>query len=243
MVQLGILRSKEQFLFIKIDNEMNKETQVLPLQELQKKNLQAFLYSKEHLDSDLQEIFQAESRKIPFRSLEELDLEYNKLVEASAEEDLKLVKKIQSAWTLQNNISLLEELFQVLPHLKKLWPNERTAFFEELWQHLKINLGAIELKLIFNDLETEKNKLIRAMVSGKRTGNPLPATDIEEKIMDHYQGEFTKLFDIVDFNESKGELVAVAQIQSSPVIIMAKVCQLSRLQKAVVQSLIEGLSH
>jgi hypothetical protein len=45
-----------------------------------------------------------------------------------------------------------------------------------------------------------------------------------------------------DFNEDKGEIVAIATIQQSPVVMMAKVLELSRLQKAILQATIESLS-
>lgn len=244
--KLAILKSPQQFILRSFRLDEEAETKILNIEELANKSLQAILIGENLHRDELPELDQLH-RTVPMRKLQDLGLTLNQMVEFSHEESLSLLKKIQTPWTLQNSIGLLEEFKTVSQHLRQLWPNDRVTFFEELWSILKTNWSPTELKIIFNDLapsekENEKNKLCRIMISGKRVGQPVPAGEIEEKIMDHYQGEFTRLFDVMDFNEQKGELVALATIQQSPVVIMAKVTQLNRLNKAVVQALIESLT-
>jgi hypothetical protein len=130
--------------------------------------------------------------------------------------------------------------------MNKLYPNERTAFFEELWSLLKNNLGATDLKIIYNDIEmakkeSEKNKLIRIKVEGKRNPNPVVGKEMEDKLMKHYENDFVQTFNVSEYNPHKGELVLTASINNSPVLVMARVNQLTRLQKALLNSLFEGL--
>lgn len=145
-----------------------------------------------------------------------------------------------------NNISLIDELFKTLEVLHKLWPNDRTAFFEQLWFIVKSNLAAKSLKLIYNDIilgkaENEKNKLIQACVDGKRMPNPTQGGELEAKIMGHYEKSFNQHFQISEYDKENGRLVLLARIKGSPVIMMAEVTQFTQLQKAILNSLFEGL--
>jgi hypothetical protein len=239
--KVALIKSNTQFILRTFENN-ECQTEIHNLEDISKKALAAIFFSPSLSDEDLRGIA-VELPNLPLRKLSDFGLTENQWVELPQAELEALTKRALAPWLLHNGISVLEELHPVLNHLKALWPNERTAFFEELWSHLKKLWGTQELKIIFNDLaDKERPKLVRAMVSGKRVGHPLPASEIEEKIMDHYQGEFSRPFDIIDFQEEKGELVALATIQQSPVIIMAKVFELSRLQKAISQALIEGLA-
>ena len=150
-------------------------------------------------------------------------------------------------WILQNNISLLEEIFKVRNHLLGLWPNDRSGFFEELWFILKSNLGASNLVLYYNDIiksknENEKNKLIKVKVKGDRYPDLATCDEMDEHVLKSYEKDFGNIFDITDYNKEKGHLVICATVKKSPILIMANVYQLSSLQKALISSLFEGLN-
>ena len=150
-------------------------------------------------------------------------------------------------WILQNNVSLIEEIFKVRNHLLNLWPNDRSGFFEELWFILKTNLGATNLKLIYNDMikaktENEKNKLVKIKVVGDRFPGLSSVDEADELVLKSYEKDFGNNFEITDYNKEKGQLVICASIKKSPVLIMTNVYQLTRLQKAILSSLFEGLN-
>jgi hypothetical protein len=244
--KVALIKSETQFVLRSFETDSDNDSiKICDLEELSKKALQAIFVPLE-LRSNLSHVLETLEKTTPVRRLEDFSVTSNQWSELSREEIFKLTTQAMTPWMLHNGISLVEELKPVSEHLKELWPNDRTSFFEELWSLTKRTWGTTELKMIYNDLanqvESDKNKLVRSMISGKRVGHPQEAGEIEIKIMDHYQGEYTRAFDIVDFDEEKGELVAIATIAQSPVVIMAKVLELSRLQKAIIQATIESLS-
>lgn len=245
---IGILKSPHQFTLLSFSEDSEKpESEVHDIDDLVRAEIDACFYPKTTLDEQGPIILGEVVKSIPVRSLEEVGLAELDEKQVTVDRIHQALEKAYGPWTLHNNISLIEEFFKVIPHLNQLWPNERTTFFEELWHLLKLNLGTTELKIIFNTVQSaekdsQKDKLSRAMVSGTRTGQPLEGGDVEDQIMEHYAQEFHKIFDIIDYNMEKGELVAAATIKKSPVLIMAKLPQLTKLQQAVVSSLFEGLS-
>jgi hypothetical protein len=244
---IGILKSQQQFIHCQFHPDQVPTTQILPLEDIKDEPLSGFLYKKELLNEEIQAILLKQSELYPIRAIDEVGTNEETLIKAPFEQAFNLMTKIQNPWLLHNNLSLLDELFCVITHLNQLWPNERTAFFEELWEILRKNLGTMELKIIFNTLEkgtkeNEKDKLVKAMISGTKKGNPLNGGEIEEQIMKHYESEFHKTFEIVEYKIDKSELVAVATIKKSPVLIMARAPQLTKLQKTLVKALFEGLS-
>jgi hypothetical protein len=240
--KVALIKSETQFILRSFEADSDTDSiKIYNLEELSKKSLQALFLPKE-LRSALGSELEALEKTTPIRILEDFAISSNQWIELSRHEALKITIQAMTPWMLHNGISLLEELKPVSDHLKQLWPNDRTSFFEELWVLTKRTWGTVELKMIYNDLATDKNKLVRSMISGKRLGHPQEAGEIEMKIMDHYQGEYTRAFDIVDFNEEKGEIVALVTIQQSPVVLMAKILEVSRLQKAILQATIESLS-
>jgi hypothetical protein len=245
---IGILKSPHQFTQLSFSSDSETpESQVHDIDDLARAEIDACFYPKSTLNEQGPVILGELVKSIPVRSLEEVGLANLDDKKLTLESMQNALDKAYGPWTLHNNISLIDELFNVIPHLNQLWPNERTTFFEELWHLLKLNLGTTELKIIFNTIqtaekETQKDKLSRAMISGTRKGQPLEGGDVENQIMEHYSQEFHKIFDIIDYNQDKGELVAAATIKKSPVLIMAKLPHLTKLQQAVTKSLFEGLS-
>lgn len=245
---IGILKSPNQFTQLSFSNDSQAPiSEVHEVEDLARAEIDACFYPKSTLDEQGPVLLRELAQSLPVRSLEEVGLADQQEKQISLKAVDQALHKAYGPWTLHNNISLIEELFKVLPHLNQLWPNERTTFFEELWHLLKLNLGTTELKIIFNTLhpaqkEGQKDKLSRAVISGTRTGQPFEGSDVEDQIMEHYAHEFHRVFDIIDYNVDKGELVAAATVKKSPVLIMAKLPQLTKLQQSVVGTLFEGLS-
>lgn len=246
---LGLIKSENQFLLRSFNSDSDDNGKILDLSELKNSNLQALFYDEEQLENeDLKSALLEDSKYFPIRSLKEINSNFDSFQNLSLEEVNTIFSRVHDNWLLQNNVTLLEELFKVINHLNALWPNDRTTFFEELWFILKANLGAKSVRIIFNDLqvakkETEKNKLIQVKVEGERVPNPTQGGELEAKIMSTYEKDFTNGFDIVEYSKEKGQVVITATIKKSPVVIMAEIYEMSRMQKAILGTLFTGLSE
>ncbi|TNF28152.1 MAG: hypothetical protein EP319_09615 [Deltaproteobacteria bacterium] len=245
---LGYIKNDNQFLLRQFGGEERDRGKLMDLEELKDAELNGLIYSENFLTEDNKPTLFELIRFFPLRKGEEFALSHDAFADLDDTNAQKIYSKMNEPWVLGNNLSLLEELFKVINHLKKLYPNERTAFFEELWFILKSNLGATDLTIVYNDIElakkeTEKNKLIRVKVEGSRNPNPVSGGEVEDKLMAHYENEFNQVFNVSEYDPHKGELVLTASINNSPVLVMAKINQLTRLQKALMNSLFEGLQN
>ncbi|MBP9680295.1 MAG: hypothetical protein KBD76_02730 [Bacteriovorax sp.] len=237
--QQGLIRS-----FKLNDTSASK---VIDLQEAKQSPLQGFIFSEDLKNDDFLAGLEHEVKFYPIRSHTEFGLSLEAFEKLTYEEAKKIFDKMRENWIIQNNISLIEEIFKVRNHLLGLWPNDRSGFFEELWFLLKSNLGASNLRLIYNDIvksknENEKNKLVKVKVQGERYPELVSCDEMDEQVLKSYEKEFGNLFEITDYNKEKGQLVICANIKKSPVLIMANVYQLTRLQKSLLSSLFEGLN-
>jgi len=226
----------------------NPKSQVIDLSLAKQHSIQGYIFADDQKNEDFLIGLENEIKFYPIRS----DVEFNLTSEAfdnlNYTEGRKIFDKMRENWILQNNISLIEEIFKVQIHLLSLWPNDRSGFFEELWFLLKSNLGATNLRLIYNDMvksknEHEKNKLVKVKVQGDRYPELVSCDEMDEHILKNYEKDFGNIFDITDYNKEKGQLVICASIKKSPVLIMANVYQLTRLQKALLSSIFEGLNQ
>ena len=238
-LQQGIVRSFKH-------NE-TPSSKIIDINEAKVLPLQGFIFSEDLKNDDFLVELESELKFHPIRSNSEFDLTSDKFEKLSYEDGKHIFDKMRENWILQNNISLIEEMFKVRNHLLGLFPNDRSGFFEELWFILKTNLGATNLKLIYNDMvkgkaENEKNKLVKVKIVGDRFPETTSVDEMDEIVLKNYEKEFGDFFNITDYNKEKGQLVICATIKKSPVLIMTNVYQLTRLQKAILTSLFEGLN-
>lgn len=223
-------------------------SKVIDLVEAKQMPINGYIFSEDQKNEDFMAGLESEIKFYPIRSGSEFGLTLEGFEKLDFEDAKKIFDKMRENWILQNNISLIEEVFKVRNHLLGLWPNDRSGFFEELWFLLKTNLGANNLKLIYNDMvksknENEKNKLIKVKVQGERYPELATCDEMDEHVLKSYEKDFGNIFDITDYNKEKGQLVICATIKKSPVLIMANIYQLTRLQKALLSSLFEGLNQ
>lgn len=223
------------------------KSKIIDLAEAKQYPIQGLIYNENLKSDDFIANLENEIKFYPIRSNNEFALELDAFEKLSYSDAKIIFDKIRENWILQNNISLIEEIFKVRNHLLGLWPNDRSGFFEELWFILRSNLGASNLKLIYNDMikaksENEKNKLIKVKVQGERYPELASCDEMDEHILKSYEKDFGNIFDITDYNKEKGQLVICSNIKKSPVLIMANVFQLTRLQKSIISSLFEGLN-
>lgn len=239
-LQQGILRTFKR--------HESPSSKIIEITEAKTMPLQGLIFSDELKNDDFLTGLESELKFYPIRSSSEFSLNAD-LFEKMSYDDARIVfDKMRENWILQNNISMIEEMFKVRNHLLSLWPNDRAGFFEELWFILKTNLGATNIKLIYNDLikaknENDKNKLVKVKIIGERFPEMTSVDEMDEVVLKSYEKNFGNTFDITDYNKEKGQLVICGTIKKSPVLIMANVYQLTRLQKAIISSLFDGLNH
>ncbi|MEE2743257.1 MAG: hypothetical protein VYD54_05070 [Bdellovibrionota bacterium] len=242
---LGYIKSKERVLIRNFSSNLDQEgSKIVDMMDIEDFSLQGLFYDSENEESI--PLLEPMKKFFPINEGKLLSLSYESFENAEKEEITSSFDQMWQQWLLQNNISLIEELFTVLHHLKELWPNDRTTFFEEFWFTLRSNLGASYLKIIYNDLSQEqqknKNLLVQTRVEGQKLPETLPGREFESDLMEKYKNQFSTKLEIVEFDSQKGELVATAGLQRSPIIIMAKTYQLTRFQKSVISCLIDGLN-
>ncbi len=248
--KIAILKSNDRLLIKSFSSDQQdakpEQSQSIEIQEIDQLSPSVLFYTESELSDELKEVLNEQAKYFPVRKASDYNVTLDSFEHIDNRAGFKLLNQSSSAWLLNNNISLLEELIKVQAHLKALWPNDRTTFFEELWFILKTNLHFHDLKIIFNDLESsddkkDRQKLIRVKIEGNKKPHPFPGDEIADKLMVHYQNEFTSPFQIVEYNDSKGQLVISSTINKSPVLIMGTVPGLSRLQTALLTALFEGL--
>ncbi len=248
--QLAFIKNPQQII-LKDFGQITKEPRgkIMDIEELSNLNLQGLFLSETLLeDPEFLGNLTTSVEKNPIRTAEEINLNADLFENLTTEEATPYFHKVYNSWVLQNNLSLLEELTTVIKHLNNLWPNDRTAFFEEFWSIVRRNLGTSELTLVYNDMqkakkEGEKNKLIKVKVHGTAKPNPEEGGELETKLMKNYEKLFQAEFEVVEYNKEKGQMVSVFTIKKSPVILMANIYGLTRLQKSLMKALIDGLQE
>lgn len=186
--------------------------------------------------------------QFPIMPQTKTDITEENFVQLSYEQAANLYNQIYDSWIINNNVSLIEELYLVTDNLKNLWHSDRTTFFEEFWYLAKRNLGTKELTLIYNDIEKSENpnikdKLTQSKITGRNIPNFEKGAEIEEKLMDHYKANFSAYLELLEFDKDKEQLVLTAQICNSPVLFMAKTSNVNHLQITLLKTLIEGISR
>lgn len=240
---------------VKIKNYKNGsfEEKILDLSELEDLSPLMCLCSNNIITDETKSFLKQQSQFFPIRTLEDLNLSENDFNQMSFEELSELANQVSSSWTLNNNLIFLQEFIRVLKHLRALWPNDRTTFFEELWFIMKHNLNAQDFKIIYNDLSIDKNKdkedkkekqkLIRIQITGHKTPQPVPGDDLCDKFMDHYKDEFHQSLNVVEFIPQRHEFVLASNINKSPILLMGRALQLSQIQVSLFTALFDGLQE
>jgi len=247
-LRVQYIRSEQQFFERKFDNQgLPEKAKIIDLETLHTNSADIVLFPK---NLSMNSLVLGELDKVAkFTTVKEVDSDeftYDRFESMTSDEAIKEFSKLKEQWCLHNNLQLVEELFTVTDHLKKLFPNDRSTFMEELWFILKRNLGVNTLKIVYNDLEkaqaeNEKDKLVRIHIEGLPHPGPTTAGAFGDQLMSHYERQFGLPFDIDSYDTEKGELVALATVQKSPMIIMANLTHFSRLQISLLKALFDGL--
>lgn len=248
-LSFGYIKNENQFLLKEFGaNIADNKGKILDLDDLAKTPVQAVIYPEELNQSQNLIAALADVKKFaPIKSDKEIGFAIDQFEKMNFDEVQTIFTRTRDNWVLNNNLLLIENLFATIDHMTQLLHGDRTAFFEELWFCVRSNLGASNLTIIFNDLrkatkDHEKDKLVRVKVEGEILPAPVPGDQFADEVMKHYENSFHAGLEFVAYNQEKGELVATVTILKSPVLLMAKVTSLSRLQKASLAALLDGIN-
>jgi hypothetical protein len=245
MFNYALLTSADNLIVAQISQDASIEYKKMTFDDFESDSIDILFIGE--LEDELLNQVAKYMHQFPIMPQSKTDITEENFVQLSFEQAQNLHMQIFDSWIINNNVSLIEELYVVTDNLKKLWHSDRVTFFEEFWYLVKRNLGSKELTLIFNDIEKSENpnvkdKLTQSKITGRNISNFEKGAEIEQKLMDHYKANFSSYLELLDFNQEKSELVLTAQIANSPVLIMAKTPNVNQLQITLLKTLIEGIS-
>ncbi len=255
IISLGFVRSAGQILIKELDWAQNKlDSKLIDVTDLPDQNIQGlYIEDNEHYSS-LAGILEKEKAFYPIMDAKDDQLTFGTFENLPAQQFKDLFAKITNRWVMGQNLQTVEQFNAHLSHFKGLWNKDRITFFEELWYWLKRNLGATDLTIIFNDVikseekdenneKRERPKLVQSLISGTKKANFHQGGAKEKELMSHYVEKFHDVFEVTEFNSTKGQFVATAQIERSPMIFMSRTTQLNQLQRSVLTGLFNGLQN
>jgi hypothetical protein len=253
IISVGFVRSANQLLVRELNWNLNSfQDRIIDVTDLSDQNLQGlFINDNEHFDSMIS-ILEKEKAHYPIIDAADESLNYQSFESMPAQQFKDLYAKILNRWTMHQNFNSLENIWKITNHFRDLWKKDRLSFFEEMWYWMKRNLGAADLTIIFNDVikseEKDENnekkdrpKLVQSILSGTKKGHFLQGGIKEKELMHTYLDKFHEVFEVTEFHPTKGQFVATAQIERSPMIFMARTVQLNQLQRTLLAALFNGL--
>ena len=253
IISLGFIRSSSQVLIKELDWTQNSmDSKIIDVTDLPDQNLQAlFVDDNEHFSS-LVNILEKEKAHYPILDARDESLGLAAFESMPAQQFRDTYLKILNRWTLHQNLNSVENMWKITNHFRELWKKDRMSFFEEFWYWMKRNLGATDLTIIFNDVisteekdenneKKERPKLTQALLSGTKKANFVQGSAKEKELMQTYLDKFHDVFEVTEFNSAKGQFVATAQVERSPIIFMARTVQLNQLQRTVLAGVFNGL--
>lgn len=253
IISLGFIRSGSQVLIKELDWAQNVlEAKIIDVTDLPDQNLQGlFIDDNDHFNS-LVSLLEKEKAYYPIMDAKDESLSLSSFEAMPSQQFKDLYQKVLNRWTLHQNFNSIEDVWKITNHFRELWKKDRLSFFEEFWYWMKRNLGATDLSIIFNDVisseekdenneKKERPKLTQALLSGSKKANFVSGSAKEKELMQNYLEKFHDVFEITEFNPSKGHFVATAQIDRSPMIFMARTVQVNQLQRTLLAAIFNGL--
>jgi len=253
IISLGFVRSNSQVLVKELDWHQNSlQSRLIDVTDLPDQNLQALLIGDNDHFGSLVSVLEKEKAFYPILDARDENLNYSAFEDMPAQQFKDAYLKFLNRWTMHQNFNSIENLYSITNHFRDLWKKDRITFFEELWFWLKRNVGSVDLTIYFNDVikteekdenneKKERPKLTQSLLTGNKKCNFHQGGFKEKELMQTYLDKFHDVFEVTEFNPTKGHFVATAQIERSPLIIMARAAQLNQLQRTLLASLFNGL--
>jgi hypothetical protein len=255
IISLGFVRSSSQVVIKELDWQQNSlATKIIDVTDLPDQNLQGlYIQDNEHFNS-LISILEKEKAHYPILDARDENFTLSAFESMPPQQFKDTYLKISNRWTMHQNFTSLEHIWKVTSHFRELWRKDRLSFFEELWYWMKRNLGATDLTILFNDVisteekddnneKKERPKLTQSLLSGSKKANFQAGAAKDKELMQSYVDKFHDVFEVTEFNGTKGQFVATAQIERSPIIFMARTAQLNQLQRTLLAALFNGLQN
>lgn len=246
-ISLAFVKNERQVLFHSFEKEGVK-AQIFDLEDLSDHCPQTILISEElSQSSEVQEKLSSNTKYSPIKVIKDKTFDSDRFDNITLDEATKIIKETLETWSLKQNLNLIENMFEYIEQLESLFPNDRTAFFEELWHLMRINLAASNLTIVYNhmkkpDKSSDKNKLIRVVIEGQNKPNPTENQELGEALFKNYEGKFNQNFELYSKDE-KGALVFLGKVKESPLIILAESLSCGPLQLASLSCLFKGLNR
>ena len=253
IISVGFVRSANQLLVRELNWTQNTiESRLIDVTDLVDQNLQALFVTEDDHFNSLVTILEKEKAHYPILDAHDDSLSYSDFEALQPQQFRDMYMKIQNRWTMHQNFNSLEHIWKITNHFRDLWKKDRISFFEEMWYWMKRNVGASDMTIIFNDVvhteEKDENnekkdrpKLIQSILSGTKKANFMQGGPKEKELMQVYLDKFHDVFEITEFNSTKGQFVATAQIDRSPMLFMARTPQLNQLQRTLLAAVFNGL--
>ena len=253
IISLGFVRSSNQLLVRELNwNQNSIESRLIDVTDLPDQNLQAlFIGDNDHFNS-MVSLLEKEKAFYPILDAQDEQLTFTSFENLPPQQFRDLYTKILNRWTMHQNFNSIENQYQLTTHFRNLWKKDRLSFFEELWYWMKRNIGSTDLTILFNDViqteekdenneKRERPKLTQSLLTGTKKGNFHQGGAKEKELMQNYLEKFHETFEVTEFNSTKGQFVATAQIERSPMIFMARTAQLNQLQRTLLAGIFNGL--
>jgi hypothetical protein len=256
-INIAYLKNENQVNVITLDKiEETIKNITIDVSDIPDHDINLFIYDHnlnlEHISGTLEK----EKSLYYITGNKDMDLNWSHLESITFQDLYELYNKLNNRWILANNINAIENMYPMITHMRSLWIKERNAFFEELWYFIKKNLATTSLNIIFNDLvnpdeknktkENEKEKkpeLTQSFIKGTKKANFFPGEAKENHLMDQYAKDFSAIFEVTEYDQTRGQFVATCKINLSPILIMANISSLNQIQRALLSSLFTGLQH
>lgn len=240
-LKLGFLAQENSLQILTLNTESHEVTnERSDLNQMAKFNLNMLVYNDEL--EQVPDRITDQNKFFPVTTFEQIgntqspeSLDFGGLIE--------LYNSVADRWVIKNNLNSISNMSQVTKYMHGLWTKDRHAFFEELWYLIKTNTKCSELTIVFHDVKGEEDKesLCYSQAKGTKVPNIQPGTQIEETLMKEYTNDFSGSFNLTEFNAQKGQLVACAKIDISPILIMARMEEFTPLQNALILGFFNGL--
>ncbi|OFZ25003.1 MAG: hypothetical protein A2381_13075 [Bdellovibrionales bacterium RIFOXYB1_FULL_37_110] len=245
---IGFIKAKNKVLIKTFDLVGQTNLKTITIDEIKNEKVNLMILDVLENENEIMSLLEEENKYYPICNASTLKLNEESFNQLSFQLARDIIKQAYANWVLNCNLKSLENLFVTLDHLKELMPNDRVDFFEELWFIIKRNLGAITLKLIFNNIKPNekgqaKSQLTQFRIDGVRLPSTHVGDEFEKSLMETYRPQMDHLFNITEYNKSQGQIVICALIKESPVIIMAELFDFTSLQKSLLTALFEGLQR
>ena len=168
----------------------------------------------------------------------------------NAQDALTLQQKTYSPWVMKNNLSTLKNLFSLSQEMKNVRGTNLELFFSQVWKLLKKNLGAENLRIIYNDVIVETNEndkekdkitLVTQSIAGELECAKPQSLKEEKELLKSYVNKSSAPYYLDSFNSDQKEFVAVARVDESPFLIMGKVPHYDALKENLLFAFFSGL--